>query len=835
MAKAELTVNPQAELESRDFDLELDEETYLKISLFSQLKQKPSLKKFPGALRLRHYQKGDLICQQGEAGWTAFYVLTAEDIRAIGKGPGELAVKNQGPVPATSDSVIATVYLVLAQSKARPRGILERLASRLFGARATPAGRRPSSIPIDGPRDLDSNTLETSLHEGELFGEMSCMYRTPRSATVVAARECYVLEMLRNILDQLQKDKAYKERTEEIYKKRVLEMHLRKLAIFQHLQDEEYGRIYSEIRDQLELKSYEAGEVICYENDISDSLYIIRNGLVKTIKGTSPLLAPADVFDWGKVLTLLQEAKPDPSKPAAMIWKFLNETVKSAIENAAPPRQALNESQHPIVLQGLNDVIKNKSFSSSKELQALAKTVGQDHAREPIKLNRVLLEALLPGCLRTYRSTSGQELVLSYSGRGEFIGEMGLMANEPRSATCEAYAHPSGAGRAELVKVPAQVFRKIIDSCDGARRVVEAAVAARKQRTKRVTQEPAQSGEASPLFSPRFQELGLIQGQRLMLIDLDRCTRCDECVKACVNTHDDGRTRLFLDGPRYGQYLIPTTCRSCLDPVCLIGCPVGSIHRDDQQQIVVEDWCIGCGLCAKQCPYGSIQMHDIGIIAEGARDWRYFPANVMSADGWQQPGFRDRTWPAARAPFYWDRAFQQTLAGLGKTASREAGPQAILFRKYFWIEKNRFDVSGPFRFKVTTTDPAPAIWLNGHPLVPDGKPKQSAVEYSLLPKEPNTSGDPRQILKKGRNVVAVRIAIESSSPKVLFDLRLDEIHQPDGAKESDEQVVEKLVTERAVVCDLCSTLSGGPACVSACPHDAAMRVDGRLNFPMKAS
>ena len=50
----------------------------------------------------------------------------------------------------------------------------------------------------------------------------------------------------------------------------------------------------------------------------------------------------------------------------------------------------------------------------------------------------------------------------------------------------------------------------------------------------------------------------------------------------------------------------------------MIGCPVGSIHRGDNGEIVIEDWCIGCSLCADQCPYGSIQMHDIGIIPAGA-------------------------------------------------------------------------------------------------------------------------------------------------------------------------------------------------------------------------
>jgi Fe-S-cluster-containing hydrogenase component 2 len=33
---------------------------------------------------------------------------------------------------------------------------------------------------------------------------------------------------------------------------------------------------------------------------------------------------------------------------------------------------------------------------------------------------------------------------------------------------------------------------------------------------------------------------------------------------------------------------------------------------------VIEDWCIGCGLCAENCPYGSISMHPVAV-SEGKR------------------------------------------------------------------------------------------------------------------------------------------------------------------------------------------------------------------------
>src|ERR1700733_5173473 len=73
-------VMPEAQLEARASDIKVTDELLLQISLFAQLKRKPSLDKFPGSLVLRRYKKGDVICRQGDAGWTAFYILTAEDV-----------------------------------------------------------------------------------------------------------------------------------------------------------------------------------------------------------------------------------------------------------------------------------------------------------------------------------------------------------------------------------------------------------------------------------------------------------------------------------------------------------------------------------------------------------------------------------------------------------------------------------------------------------------------------------------------------------------------------------------------------------------------------------
>ncbi|HYV28038.1 MAG TPA: cyclic nucleotide-binding domain-containing protein, partial [Candidatus Eisenbacteria bacterium] len=67
-------------------------------------------------------------------------------------------------------------------------------------------------------------------------------------------------------------------------------------------------------------------------------------------------------------------------------------------------------------------------------------------------------------------------------------------------------------------------------------------------------------------------------GTATMVIDLDRCTRCDDCVRACAATHDNN-PRFLRHGPVSGKIMIANACMHCVDPVCMIGCPTGAIHR----------------------------------------------------------------------------------------------------------------------------------------------------------------------------------------------------------------------------------------------------------------
>jgi len=75
-------------------------------------------------------------------------------------------------------------------------------------------------------------------------------------------------------------------------------------------------------------------------------------------------------------------------------------------------------------------------------------------------------------------------------------------------------------------------------------------------------------------------------------------------------------TRLVREGLRFDQFLVATSCRQCRDPLCMVGCPVGSIRRRNSLEVIIEDWCIGCGLCARNCPYGNINLHPFEVIVD---------------------------------------------------------------------------------------------------------------------------------------------------------------------------------------------------------------------------
>jgi len=133
------------------------------------------------------------------------------------------------------------------------------------------------------------------------------------------------------------------------------------------------------------------------------------------------------------------------------------------------------------------------------------------------------------------------------------------------------------------------------------------------------------------LIDPDFMEFlvqeRFVNGSATMLINMDRCTRCDDCVRACAATHDNN-PRFLRQGPTHGNIMVARSCMHCQDPVCMIECPTGAISRElNEGEVAINDsTCIGCGACAKNCPYEAIRMVEIrdseGLFIRAEKDRR---------------------------------------------------------------------------------------------------------------------------------------------------------------------------------------------------------------------
>jgi CRP-like cAMP-binding protein/Fe-S-cluster-containing hydrogenase component 2/ferredoxin len=403
----------------------------------------------------RRFRAGEIICREGEFGATAFYIIDG----------------------------IAEVYLASpiahVKTEGSARGFLSKLKS-LLTSREQDERKEESTrpyIPIDASVDLPYQNPIAELGPGELFGEMTCMSYYPRSATVRAKTDCTMLEMLRNVLDIMQRNKSFREQLDRTYRQRALDSHLRSVPVLAPLTAD----FIDHLREHVELLRFQPGQVICTQGEVADSFYLVRLGFVKV-------------------------------------------------------------SQH----------------------------------------------------------RPGGDIVLAYLARGSYFGEMALLTGTPRISTCRALDH------VEVVRIPGDDFQLMLDRFPEIRRKLEAAAEEHEEQNRqRVTQ-------VADVPVDQFLNQGLMEAQSLLILDLDRCTRCDQCVRACADAHD-GVSRLIREGLRFDRYLVATSCRQCRDPLCMVGCPVGSIRRRNSLEVIIEDWCIGCGQCANNCPYGNINMHPFPV------------------------------------------------------------------------------------------------------------------------------------------------------------------------------------------------------------------------------
>ena len=362
------------------------------------------------------------------------------------------------------------------------------------------------------PLQPDHEFLAMLQRDDYLFGESSCLNNYPQSCTVEAASDdCQVIEVGRNILQMLMRDRVCRELLESLYRERALGNDLKRLDYFSDLaeNERELSRLIRGLKQEAQLIKVRPGQVIARLGSQADYQDFVRIGFVRVEKRA----VNGDVY----------------------------------VERYLGPGSIFGDQA---VLSSIDEIYSELSPAHKTRVDAI--------------------------------------------GRGRHV------------ANYQSMDH------VELLRIPKASLAKIY----GEYRIV-----ARKMRLKlkELLDEQALMDSKNPLQSEKltpFLDQGLANARSLLVIDLQKCTRCDECTKACAQAHD-GVTRMIREGVRYDRFLITSSCRSCMDPYCMLGCPVDAIHRSPDLTMKIESWCIGCGLCSNNCPYGNINMH--GLVDRGSR------------------------------------------------------------------------------------------------------------------------------------------------------------------------------------------------------------------------
>jgi CRP-like cAMP-binding protein/thioredoxin reductase/Fe-S-cluster-containing hydrogenase component 2 len=355
---------------------------------------------------------------------------------------------------------------------------------------------------------------------------------------------------------------------------------------------------------ECEIRTPRDGEVIFERNDYTNSFFMIVSGEVKVNiapegKKAKWFALPAGQFFGelglisGRRRSNTVKAGPDCvliEAPRRAMLKLVAsvESARKMVDEAFLKRAVRNYLAPMLPTAELDELIADgvdvKRYGGGEIL------FSEGDAADGLYLIR-------RGSVTISRRLGGRDVVLSYLSAGNYVGEMALLTDSPRMATVTA------AVTTEVLVLDAETFKRVLGRNPKWREEMEGRFLDRLRVNAAMEAQPDPGNVIAFLM-----QHGVGEATDVLLIDESLCVRCDNCEKACADVHD-GTSRLLREaGPTYAQIHVPTSCRHCEHPHCMKDCPPDAIHRSAAGEVFINDSCIGCGNCERNCPYHVIQM-----------------------------------------------------------------------------------------------------------------------------------------------------------------------------------------------------------------------------------
>ncbi|KPF62270.1 oxidoreductase [Porphyrobacter sp. AAP60] len=356
--------------------------------------------------------------------------------------------------------------------------------------------------------------------------------------------------------------------------------------------------------------AYDPGDVIFRRNDPGSSMFAIAEGSVAVeVNPADPSITVA--IEQGSIFgevglisgrrrgATVRAAEPvialELSRTAALKLLATSPGAARAVNAISVERQLLQ-----MFGSGLTKADVAPLVASAEVMQARA---GQVIVTEGADDKDVFI--IRRGSMIVEKQIGDRPVFLSYLPAGSYFGEMAVIDGSLRTATVKA------AIKSEVIRLPGEGFLALLDANPTLREKALADMAGRRATNAFIEGQKDSFSSAVDMYSQTAQFLvdnGIGEATDVLLIDEKLCIGCDNCEKACADSHD-GLSRLDREaGKTYAHLHVPTSCRHCEHPHCMADCPPNAIKRGPDGEVFIDETCIGCGNCQRNCPYGVIRM-----------------------------------------------------------------------------------------------------------------------------------------------------------------------------------------------------------------------------------